>query len=38
MHNIKDIRNNIKEFKNKIDIRAANPNIYEKMLDKLEKF
>ena len=30
--------NNINEFKNKIDIRAANPNIYEKMLDKLEKF
>ncbi len=30
--------NNINEFKNKIDIRAANPNIYEKMLDKLGKF
>ena len=32
------IVNDINEFKNKIDIRAANPNIYEKMLDKLENF
>ena len=31
--------NNIKEFKiNTIDIRAGNPNIYEKMLKKLDKF
>ena len=31
--------NNINEFKiNKIDIRAGNPNIYEKMLKKLDKF
>ena len=30
--------NNFKYFKNKIDIRAANPNIYEKMLDKLDNF
>ena len=31
--------NNIKDFKiNKIDIRAANPNIYEKMLIKLNNF
>ncbi len=30
--------NNISNFKNKIDIRAANPNIYEKMLDKLSNF
>jgi myo-inositol-1(or 4)-monophosphatase len=31
--------NDINEFKfNKIDIRAANPNIYDKMLKKLDKF
>ena len=31
--------NDISEFKfNKIDIRAANPNIYDKMLKKLDKF
>ena len=30
--------NNISNFKNKIDIRAANPNIYEKMLAKLNNF
>ena len=30
--------NDINEFNNKINIRAANPNIYEKMLDKLEDF
>ena len=31
--------NDIKDFKiNKIDIRAGNPNIYEKMLQKLDKF
>tara|TARA_Y100000816_G_scaffold217659_1_gene162777 strand:+ start:1230 stop:1973 length:744 start_codon:yes stop_codon:yes gene_type:complete len=30
--------NNISNFKNKIDIRAANPNIYEKMLAKLSNF
>ena len=31
--------NNISEFKfNEIDIRAANPNIYEKMLKKIDKF
>ena len=31
--------NNINEFKiNKIDIRAGNPNIYEKMLKKLNNF
>ena len=31
--------NNIKDFKiNKIDIRAGNPNVYDKMLKKLDKF
>ena len=30
--------NDINKFKNKIDIRAANPNIYEKMMGKLENF
>ena len=31
--------NNLEDFKfNKIDIRAGNPNIYEKMLKKLDKF
>ena len=30
--------NEIQNFKSKIDIRAANPNIYEKMLNKLENF
>ena len=31
--------NNINDFKiNKIDIRAGNPNIYEKMLQKLVSF
>ena len=30
--------NEIKNFKSKIDIRAANPNIYEKMLNKLDNF
>ena len=31
--------NDIKEFEiNKIDIRAGNPNIYEKMLEKIDKF
>ena len=30
--------NEIKNFNNKIDIRAANPNIYEKMLNKLDNF
>ena len=31
--------NNIKDFRiNKIDIRAANPNIYDKMLKKIENF
>ena len=31
--------NNIKDFKiNKIDIRAGNPNIYDKMLKKLDNF
>ena len=31
--------NNINDFKiNKIDIRAGNPNIYEKMLQKIGKF
>ena len=31
--------NNINDYKiNKIDIRAGNPNIYEKMLTKLNKF
>ena len=31
-------KNEIKNFKSKIDIRAANPNIYEKMLNKLDNF
>ena len=30
--------NEIQNFKSKIDIRAANPNIYEKMLNKLDNF
>ena len=30
--------NEIQNFKSKIDIRAANPNIYEKMLKKLDNF
>ena len=30
--------NEIKNFNSKIDIRAANPNIYEKMLNKLGNF
>ena len=30
--------NEIQSFKSKIDIRAANPNIYEKMLNKLDNF
>ena len=30
--------NEMQNFKSKIDIRAANPNIYEKMLNKLGNF
>ena len=30
--------NSIDKYKNKINIRAANPSIYEKMLNKLDNF